>query len=270
MGVNTPFDGISAQSHPLNDIRRCYPSSSCSGIVGNSIRIPQVNSDVSCNGVGFSESFRFQKVLQGQEILPSQPYGRSLSVNEARANGRYGILDNSQLLSSRSGWSAQMQDNQAHLHPNVPPGQASSPSSVLMFQQAVNPVSNCDYNNSIKNHGFEGKMMHASEIKGGRFVPSSSFEPSFYGQSQGGTNPHNQLDASPSQELVSSCKRSCRLFGFSLTQENHIANEEANNPSELHSQLSSGPSLIGRVGDEIHPRLSLRCRVVGSNCTKVS
>ncbi|KAF7803399.1 auxin response factor 3 [Senna tora] len=229
LGVNTRYDGINSQSHhhPLTEIRRCYPSSSnCSGIIAttgnNSLRIPpQVNSDVSCNGIGFSESFRFQKVLQGQEILPSQPYGRSMSVNEARGNGRYGIFDGCQMM---------------RLHPCVPPpGQASSPSSVLMFQQVVNPVSNC-----------EGRIHHVSEIKGGNFASASSYEQ----QLPQGTKSHNQ-------EMDSSYKRSCRLFGFSLTPESHIANEEANpNP-----------------GDEFHGRHSLRSRVVGGNnytkCTRV-
>ena len=83
--------------------------------------------------------------------------------------------------------------------------------------------------------------LHVSEIKGGKFASVSSFEPgSFCGQSQGrakstGMFEHNdQMDISPShgsvspprdgQELISSYKSSCRLFGFSLTQENHTAN----------------------------------------------
>ena len=92
MGVNIPpYDGISAQSHPFSDIRRRYPGSSVPGFAasGNNFRISQVHSDVPCNGIGFSESFRFQKVLQGQEILPSQPYGRAFSGNEVQANGRF-------------------------------------------------------------------------------------------------------------------------------------------------------------------------------------
>lgn len=244
LGVNIPFDGVSAQSHPFSEIKRRYPGSSVPGIAasGNNIRISQVHSDDSCNGIGFSESFRFQKVLQGQEILPSRPYGRAFSCNEVQGNGRCGIFDSYQMPGSRNGWTASVQNNSANLHPSVPSVQVSSPSSVFMFQQAVNPTPNCDYNNSIiTNLRMEGKMqhrgLHASEINGRKFAAVSSHEPGFCGQTQGRTKSigvfeHDQMDTShdsvsplrDGQELISSYKSSCRLFGFQLTQENHIAN----------------------------------------------
>nr|ACN79516.1 auxin response factor 3b [Lotus japonicus] len=278
MGVNTPFDGINAQSPRFYELGRCYPGSNCSGIAttGNSMRVPQVTSDFSCNGTGFSESFRFPKVLQGQEILPSPPYG-ALSVDEARGYGRFGRFDGYQPLSSRNGWPAQMHDNTSHLHTSVTSGQVSSPSSVLMFQQAINPVSNRDYNMER-----EGKVhyqgSYASEVKGGAFAPSLSDNPILSGRAQEGANTfgvfsnfHSQLGSSrlhdsvsamrSSQELVPSCKSGCRLFGFSLTEDTHIANEET-------EASNSGPSFTRLVEDEFHPGLSLRSKGVGSNCTK--
>ncbi|XP_061341564.1 auxin response factor 3-like [Gastrolobium bilobum] len=294
LGVNTPFDGINAQTPRLYESGRCYPGSNCSGIAatGNNIRIPHMSSDFSCNGIGigFSESFRFHKVLQGQEILPSQPYGRALSsIDESRGNGRLGLFDGYQLHSSRNGWCGQMRDNPSHLHASVPSRQVSSPSSVLMFQQAVNPVSNCDYNNK-SNQEMEGKVhyqgSYASEVKGGIFASSSqSDEPIFSRLAQEGTNSfgmlnfHNQLSSSRShdsvsalrgsQELVSSCKSSCRLFGFSLTEDTRIANKEADASTMITCQLNSGPSFNRIVEDEFHPGHSLRSKaVVGSNCTK--
>ncbi|KAJ1394022.1 DNA-binding barrel domain superfamily [Sesbania bispinosa] len=71
LGVNTPLDGIDAQRPRLYELGRCYPGSNCPGIAvtGNNIRIPQVTSDFSSNGIGFSESLRFQKVLQGQKFF---------------------------------------------------------------------------------------------------------------------------------------------------------------------------------------------------------
>ena len=261
LGVNNPVDGINAQCHQLSELRRCYPGSNHPGITtaGHST-IPQVSSDLSCSSIGFSESFRFQKVLQGQEILPSQPYGRALSIDEAYGNGRFGAFDGYQMLRSRNGWSAQMNNNSSHLHAPFPSGQVSSPSSVLMFQQAVNPVSNSDYN--IKsNHLMEGKThqrgSYASEVKGGTFASFPSHETIFGGQAQEGTNSsstlnlRDQLGSSrlhgsasvlrSSQELVSSCKSSCRVFGFSLTEGAPIASEEAD-PSTVSCQLDSGAS----------------------------
>ncbi|TKY71763.1 Auxin response factor 3 [Spatholobus suberectus] len=271
LGVNTPFDGINARSPRLCELGRCYPGSNCSGIPasGNNIRMPHPTSDFSCNGIGFSESFRFQKVLQGQEILPSQPYGRAYSTEEARGNGRFGLYDGYQLLNSRNGWSGQMHDNAPHLHASVTPAQVSSPSSVLMFQQAVNPVSNCDYNNK-RNKQMEGRVryqgLYTSEVKGRTFASSPSDAIPF-----GMFDVHNQLGSSrshdsasalrSSQELASSCKSSCRLFGFSLTEDSHVANEEAD-ASTVTRPLNSGPSFPRLVEDEFPSK------AVGSNCTK--
>ncbi|XP_029126023.1 auxin response factor 3 isoform X2 [Cajanus cajan] len=286
LGVNTTFDSINAQSHQLSDLRRCYPGSICSRIAatGNSIGIPQVSSNVSCNGIGFGESFRFQKVLQGQEILPSQPYGRrALSVDEACGNGRFGLFDGYQALRSRNGWSSHMSNKSSHLHSPVPSGQVSSPSSVLKFQQAVNPVSNSDYINKVS-QVMEGKFhqlgSYTSEVKGGSFV-STPYKPPICGLAQEGTNCfglpsfHNQLDSShshdsisvlrTSQELVPSCKSRCRVFGFSLTEA--IANKEAIDPSAV---TCSGPSFTRHVEDDFPPGHSLRSKAVGSYCTKVS
>ena len=236
----------------------------------------------------FGESLRFQKVLQGQEILPSQPYGRALSIEEARANGRYGFYDGCQLLNSRNGWSAQMHDNASHLHASVTPAQVSSPSSVLMFQQAVNPVSNCDYNINKCNKEMEGRIhyqgLYTSEMKGRTLASSPSDDLIVSRRAPEGASSigmfdvHNQLGSSQlhesvsalrsSQELVSSCKSSCRLFGFSLTEDTHLAKKEAS-ASTITLPLSSGPSFTRLVEDEFHPGHSHPSKAVGSNCTKV-
>ncbi|CAJ1961792.1 unnamed protein product, partial [Sphenostylis stenocarpa] len=288
LGVNPPFDSINAQSPRLYDLGRYYPGPNGSGIplTGNNIRMPHAASDFSCNGTGFSESFRFQKVLQGQEILPSQPYGRALSIEEARANGRFGHFDGYQLLNSRNGWSAQMHDNAPHLHASVTPAQVSSPSSVLMFQQAVNPVSNCDYNNK-KHNKMEGRVHYqslcTSEVKARTFVSPPSGDLTYSrrvpegASSLGMFDVHNQLGSSQSnnsvsalrknQEMVSSCKSSCRLFGFSLTEDAHVANKEADS-STITRPLNTGPSFTRLVEDEFHPSRALPSKSVGSNCTK--
>ncbi|KAL2341835.1 hypothetical protein Fmac_009775 [Flemingia macrophylla] len=282
LGVNTPFDGINTQSPQIYELGRCYPGSNCSGIpaMGNNIRMPPPVSDFSSNGIGFSESLRFQKVLQGQEIFPSQPYGRALSIEEARGNGRYGLYDGYQMLNSRNGWSAaHMHDNAPHLHASVTPAQVSSPSSVLMFQQAVNPVSNCDYSNK-RNKEREARVhyqgLYASEVKGRTFASAQEGAIPF-----GVFNVHNQLGSSRShdsvshsvsalrngQEMVSSCKSSCRLFGFSLTEDTNGANKEAE-ASTITCPLNSGPSFTRLVEDEFHSSRSLPSKAVRSNCTK--
>ncbi|KAG2396022.1 Auxin response factor 3 Protein [Vigna angularis] len=283
LGVNPPFDGINAQSPRLYDLGRYYIGPNCPGIppTGNNIRMQHAASDFSCNGTGFSESFRFQKVLQGQEILPSQPYGRALSIEEARANGRLGHFDGYQLLNSRNGWSVQMHDNAPHLHASVTPSQVSSPSSVLMFQQAVNPVSNSDYNNKKHSKMYQG--LCASEVKARTFASPPSDDLTFSrraperASSLGMFDVRNQLGSSQShnsvsalrnnQELVSSCKSSCRLFGFSLTENTHVATKEVD-ASTITLPINAGPSFTRIVEDEFHPSRTLQSKAVGSNCTK--
>nr|ACN79515.1 auxin response factor 3a [Lotus japonicus] len=286
-GVDTTFDGINAPSHQSYELRRCYPGSNYPGIssTGSSIRIPQMSSDVSYNSIGFSESFRFQKVLQGQEILPSQPYGGA-SGYEACGNGGFGVFDGYQVLRSRNGWSTHMNNHPSHLHQSVPAGQVSSPSSVLTFQQSINQGVNLETNNKT-NQVMEGRVHHQglypSTMKGGTFVSTPSCEPSFRRQAQedanslGFINLHNQLDSSHShdpisllrgpQEVVSSCKSSCRVFGFSLTEGARSANEEAD-PSTVTCQLNPGTSFIRHVEDDFRPRHSLRSKAVGKYCSK--
>ncbi|KEH36566.1 putative transcription factor ARF family [Medicago truncatula] len=190
------------------------------------------------NGIGasdFGESLRFRKVLQGQEILLCPPYGRA-SFDEARGSGCIGRYDGYPMLGSRNGWPAQMHDAATHLHASVTSGQVSSPSSVLMFQQAVNPVSNSRYDNINLNQGS-----YISEAKSGMFAPSLSDKPilssglALEGTTSFGVhdfhNNNNLLDGSRSRDSVLamrdnqdmvSCKTGCRLFGFSLTDDTHI------------------------------------------------
>jgi auxin response factor len=252
MGINTPYDSINAQSPRLYELGRCYPGSNCSGIAATgNIRMPQAASDFPGNSTGFSESFRFQKVLQGQEILPCPPYGRA-SFDETRGNGCFGRYDGYQLLGSRNGWPAQMHDNSSHLHASVTAGQVSSPSSVLMFQHAVNPVSNSRYDIGNHNQG-----LYIPEAKNGMFAPAISDKPIFSsGLAQEGINSfgannflnNNQFDSSRShdsvstprgnQDMLSSCKTGCRLFGFSLTDDTHVGSKEAAVASTITSRFN--------------------------------
>ncbi|CAI8618277.1 unnamed protein product [Vicia faba] len=244
LGADTIFDSISARSHhQLSELRRCYPGSNYPGIAstGNSIRIPQMDSNVSCNG--FGESFRFQKVLQGQEILPSQPYGRALSViDKASRNGGFGLFD---VPRSRNGWYSQTNNN-SHFHP----------SALMYHQQGANPVSNLDYNNKI-NPAMEDKVCQR-----GSYYASEDTN-SFARHS------HDSISLQiGGQELVSTCKSSCRVFGFSLTEGAPIANKEAQ-PSAVTCQMNPGPSSFTRhVEEDFNPKHSLRSKGVESYCTK--
>jgi auxin response factor len=259
----TPYDGIDTQNQHPSETRRCFPGSNGSVIAGtgDGVRNPVLNSDISYKGTGFGESYRFHKVLQGQEIFPSSPYGRAPPTNESHDNGGLGIFDGVQVLNSRKGWSAMIQGNSTHMRPSAPSMQVSSPSSVLMFQQAINPVSNLSsvYNfNNLEGQRTSHRNVPVSETVGSKFTSSSLHEHSVGRKDQGGMNSsgceRNQLGISlppfanrstfgGSQDLVSSCKSSCRLFGFSLTEEKDVANAE-DNPTPVSLSLNPGASFL--------------------------
>ncbi|RVW95884.1 Auxin response factor 3 [Vitis vinifera] len=231
---------------------------SCSGIaaIGNGVRNPLGNSDISYKGIGFGESFRFHKVLQGQETFPSPPCGRALSANQAHENGSFGIFDGVQVPTSRNGWPALVQGYNAHTHLSTP--------SVQEKEQEISNRSSFDI----------------PEVYGEKLTPSRC-ELSVRGGGQGGMNffgllnEHNQL-AVPhplvtqsafrgSQDLVPTCKSSCRLFGFSLTEERSIGNK-VDNPTPVTSSLIPGTSFLPQ---QLHSEPPVMTKAIGSNCTKL-
>ncbi|KAH9748866.1 auxin response factor 3 [Citrus sinensis] len=237
-------------------------------------------------GIGFGESFRFHKVLQGQEIFPKSPYGRAPTNNEARGIGSLGISDGVLVSGSRNRWSAVVPGYNTHTSPSAPPVQVSSPSSVLMFQLASNPISNYNPPYSLNDQEKEQRVncqsfFHNSEIYGGKHASSSFLDHSFRGGDQevmdsiGQSNEHispplvGQPTVRGSQDLVSSCKGSCRLFGFSLTEERHVANIE-DNAAPVASPLNPRSSFLSHVGQQFHPKPPVMSKATGSNCTNVS
>lgn len=287
-GFETPFDGIGIQSQHPSEKRRGFPGSNCSGIaaMGNSVRNLHVNSDnITSNGMGFGESFRFHKVLQGQEIYPSSPRGRVLSSNEDNGYGGLGIFDHRvQVPSSRTGWSTVMQSNTPHVSTSAQSIQVSSPSSVLMFQQAnaISKFNSMQNNRNQEEQRTTKRSSYVSESNNGKFMPFSFPDRGIgYEDHEGNKslylstdrNQHGMacpLTARPafrsSQDVVSSCKSSCRLFGFSLTEEKRLPSKEISS-TQVASSLNPGVSLFPN-GGHFHTKPPLMTKPVGSNCTK--
>lgn len=281
------FDGMGTQNLHPSETGRSYPGSNSSGIpaMGTIGRNLHVSSDnISCKGIGFGESLRFHKVLQGQEIHPNSPCGKAPTKNEASQYGGQGIIDGVQVPSSRNGWSTLMQGNSTHVRSSAQSMQVSSPSSVLMFQHALGPVSNL---NSIYNgHNQEEQRIakrssYMTESNGGNLTLSSICNHSSRSQDHGGgkspswltdnnqhgiSNPCSAQSAySKNQDVVSSCKSSCRLFGFSLTEDKHVPDKEASSKPDT-TLLHPGDSLFPNVGGQP----PIMTNTVRSNCTKVS
>lgn len=275
-GFDTPFGSIGGQNQHPSESRRVFHGSI--GSRGNDLRNSFVNSEIASKG--FGESFRFQKVLQGQEIFPSTPYGRAPATNEAREYGCPGIFDGFQVPSFRNGWSTMMQGCNTPMH-RAAPVQVSSPSSVLMFQQAIN--AGAEFNSVYNGHNQQEQriMQRAhSESDGGKQTSASFCERSFTREGHGGMNSFDQHGISHpplssqsslrgSQDMVSSCKSSCRLFGFSLSEETHAPNK-VDNSTSVTSALESGASMFPNVEPRFHSKPPSMSAAVGIPCTKVS
>uniref|UniRef100_A0A5B6ZXB6 Auxin response factor n=2 Tax=Davidia involucrata TaxID=16924 RepID=A0A5B6ZXB6_DAVIN len=292
LGFNTPYDGIDAQNHHPLEIRRCFPGSNGSRIsaMGNGVRNLFGNSDISYESTGFGESFRFDKVLQDQETFSNSPYGKGPANNQVQENSGRGIADGVRAPSSGNGWSALMQGYSTYMRPSAPMIQASSPSSVLMFQQTSTQAPNFHAiygGNNQEEHEISSRTsINISETRGGKLTSSSPCEYSSWREGRQGINSvglvkeHNQLGiahptfgARPSfrsnQDLASSCKSSCRLFGFPLTEARHAISKE-DNPSQVTSPYNSESSFLSRGEEQLHPNPPLVTKVVGSSCTKVN
>lgn len=291
LGFNTLYDGVDSQNLHPSEMRRFPPGSNSSGIAA--IGDPHMNSNIPYKSIGSGESFRFHKVLQGQEIYTKSPYGRVLTANEAPGNGALGIADGVQVPGSRNGWSTMVHGYNPHTTPSAPPVQVSSPSSVLMFQLASNPASSYNpvYNMTDQEKGQQvvnHNLFHSSGVYGGKHVSSSSHGgQNFMGEdhqrgtnSFGHSNEHVQLGIPRplvpqpgfrnNQDLVSSCKSSCRLFGFSLTEERHVAANMDDSNAPVPSPLTPGASFAPHVGEQFRPKPPAISNPVGNNYSNVS
>ncbi|KAH8511804.1 hypothetical protein H0E87_009105 [Populus deltoides] len=284
MSFNTLCDDVDGQNQHPSEIRSRFPGSHGSGIaaIGSGIRGSIPTSENSFKGIGFNESYRFHKVLQGQEIFPRSPYRRIPNTNKARENCGLGLSDGVQRSSSRNGWSTMMQGYNTQMRP---PTQVSSPSSVLMFQHASNQVSNPTSifnSNDHEEQTTNTQSWFYPETHGGKFKLSSHSDPGLRGDSQCSTNPfvlsHEHLQHGISQPVVAQsafrssqdmvlCKSSCRLFGFSLTEDRHVVNKE-DNIASITSPLNPESSFLPRVGEQLHPKPPAINNAVGSSCTK--
>ncbi|XP_059670289.1 auxin response factor 3 isoform X2 [Cornus florida] len=293
LGFNNPYDGIDAQNRNPSEIRMCYPGPNGSRISsgGNGVRNLLGNSDISFESVGFGESFRFNKVLQGQETFINLPYGRGPTANTVQENsGRRGITGGVQVSSSGNGWSGLMQGCDTCVRPSAPMVQSSSPPSVLMFQQASTQARNFHAMYGIPNQEKQGisnrTSFDISETYGGKLTATSACECSSKRVNKKHINssglltelkqpviPHptfaTRSSSRGSQDLASTCKSSCRLFGFPLTEGRHAINKD-DNPSCVTFPCSPESSFLHRGEEHLHPKPPLVTKVVGSSCTKAS
>ncbi|CAN1283808.1 Auxin response factor 3 [Linum perenne] len=191
--------------------------------------------DPSHKGIGFGESVGFHRVLQGQEIFPSSPYSRAPHNKAAHDNnGCLGILPGLQIPGiTRNGWSSTTMmhppgSHQQHQHQQQA---SSSPSSVLTFHNPSWFVNSTDPRGMYPSNGIQQRSIHFVE-------------------------PTNE-PINISQPLQSSCKSSCRLFGFSLTDDGIRKEDQSSN--RIPSPVGMNPEAPSNL---FHPN--------PPNCTNVS
>ncbi|KAE8686430.1 Transcriptional factor B3 family protein / auxin-responsive factor AUX/IAA-related isoform 3 [Hibiscus syriacus] len=259
-GFNTLYDVSDTRNMHRSETRRCIPGSidSSFAAVGNVGGDPLASPDISFKNVGFGESFRFHKVLQGQEIFATPRYQKGSAADETPENGSLGHPDAGQLLGTRSGLPSTIQGYNPHSRirqsvPSVPSAQVSSPSSVLMFQQTRKLFpSTGEHDSRGRDLGSLDRFGHSIDS-----VQLSDTLPLV-----------GRPEFTTSQELDSSCKSSCRLFGFSLTEGSRDVNKEEN---VVQATLSLAPGVfVPRVREQFHPNSPSMTNTAGSNCTKAS
>ncbi|RLN00292.1 auxin response factor 14-like [Panicum miliaceum] len=188
----------------------------------------------------FSESFRFSEVLQGQEMSRAVPSFPGAAFGARTQNGRIGSFDYVQRSAATQGYPLQQF--------NPPATEAHSPSSVLMVNQttALQPE-------------LEG-MANLEETNGSRYAPIATQReaetwPSAQQQraSENGSELFDATEASAPAAVTKPGladggvrRSSCRLFGFSLTDE--ILGAEEDGAKENYEAAQQTPRVLDLFG----------------------
>ncbi|XP_073025936.1 auxin response factor 3-like [Primulina eburnea] len=220
---------------------RCLPGLIESRIhaEGNNIMPHHMDAGNSFEGTTLlNKPFQFHKVLQGQETVSIQPFGTRSEACQVYENNATHILNGVQVPNPGNCWSSlsHVYNTETPFSPLLVPG--PSPSPVLMLQQSNSPPS--QFMSLL--HGTRKKIETSNirdSFRSSLRIPSKfpSFErtdelppPAF--RSSEPSEEHMQLRSSQlyrdNQKFVSMCKKSCRLFGFPLT-EGKVATSKGDN-----------------------------------------
>ncbi|KAJ6808924.1 auxin response factor 15-like isoform X2 [Iris pallida] len=273
IGFGSPYDGIDVtasqvpeiRNHHYPEMRRCSNgvNSDSLSAAGGGVRVPVGNSKFyKCTG--FGESFRFHKVLQGQEIFPGNPPYRGSTVDSWTENGELtGILEGVHTFSAGRRGAAPIQGYSILVPASTPLVQVSSPSSVLMFQQtSQSPWTSSVYESNKRDKGKDGSYNDFSNLSN----LSSGQETALLGHPCYVRSAINK-DHSESRKYAPVCvaepglkgnqnigRAGCRLFGFSLTERIPVV-------SEVDQTLPASPTLPLEA--------QMPSGSMGRSCTKV-
>lgn len=273
MDLKTPYycnDIMKSQisevrTHQLSEIKRCIADASSCMLAGsgNGFRIPVANSDFPYKN--FGEPVRFHKVLQGQEIVSPIPAFQGALADARIENAGFRVFN--QAPSAGSRWPASLQElNNLGNSSTMSSAQVSSPSSVLMFQQASSQHPGPNFVYGVTNHG-KGERSNLSGFFDTGKKASLPCAPCYmgyydcikehYGVEEALTSDHSNRNMLPSS------RKSCRLFGFPLTEVNTVANGVDGTPM-ASSSLRNFETSFAPLKQQTPAKLD------GPSCTKVS
>ncbi|KAG8086099.1 hypothetical protein GUJ93_ZPchr0010g9471 [Zizania palustris] len=199
---------------------------------------PKLNTVFSHQHVGFSESLGFPEVLQGQEMSQVVPSFQGASFGAHTKNNRVVSANSVHISASLSGLSPATQG-----HPvselTLSASKVSSPSSVLMFNQATAPPLKPE--GTTNNKGMHGRQFASQEMLRETTwlsVPhqmTSEITSNQFAMSEASAPANRAKSGMPKSEAG---RRNCRLFGFSLTENMLGADdgglEEATSEADCH------------------------------------
>ncbi|XAR66516.1 hypothetical protein NMG60_11012785 [Bertholletia excelsa] len=291
LGFNSPYDDGNVHNHQPSEIRKHNPLSISSriSVIGTGVRNLREEAALSKEFIDFGESFRSKRVLQGQETISNSAYERGSLAKKAQECWGHGTTNYARAPSSRSRWSAMIQGYN-NVRPSAPSVPTSLPSSVSLFQQVCTPHPNFHGSYSInQDKDYNVSNQTCYDISGTYFrkLTSSSLLAhdsrendqqcvNSFGISEEGSQLGLSCSTYPthsswrgSQDLVSLCKSSCRLFGFPLTEARNSINKDLNQV-QVSSPYKPGNSLLPHGEEHLHAKPPFMTKINGSNCTNVS
>ncbi|XP_020265251.1 auxin response factor 15-like isoform X2 [Asparagus officinalis] len=266
-GFRAPYGGIVVPSsqipeirnHQYPETRRCTTDVNYNNLSGSGsgARVPIGNSGFSYNRLGFGESVRFHKVLQGQEKFSVNPPGHGGLIDSCVKNCGFGFFDGR--------GNGQIQGYSILVPPSTPSVQVSSPSSVLMFQQTSQlPCPQPVYGSHTQDKGGDDNYLGVSYFS--KFRSAKDASSHCYTRNMG--NELNKKQHEPEKSYAKSehaiGRNGCKLFGFPLTEMIPVVDI-------VDDTLSASPNATEMNYETSSPRLNphMLDNSVGRSCTKV-
>uniref|UniRef100_A0A0D9WIM9 Auxin response factor n=1 Tax=Leersia perrieri TaxID=77586 RepID=A0A0D9WIM9_9ORYZ len=206
------------------------------------------NTQFTYQPVGFGESLRFPEVLQGQEMSQAVPLFRGASFGAHTQNGRVVSANSLPRSAAPTGFPAATQGLPVSQFA-LSASKVSSPSSVLMFNQATAP--HLEPESGTNNKGIHGSQFFSQEMlidtvtwPGIQHKMSSEITSNPFAMAKTSAPSSRAESGSPKRD---SGRSSCRLFGFSLT-ENMLGEEGEGLEEESNKADCQGPRVLELFG----------------------